>query len=179
MKLTSLLTEIQLEKGKWEIIPHNEIEQYEKRLFDLISKTYEKIGGHPNFQKPSDFENPKNDVEVVDVNSDNSPDAASISKKTSAGTKLVATAHDGSREAIRTVLRHKIELLNSSGYFAEVSGKLKDILLAHNVEPVNDEAVVRKVLSGKDIKWLGDGTYSRDIGGHEYIKMMVGKPNVK
>jgi hypothetical protein len=178
MKLTSLLKEIQLEKGKWETIPHNEIEHYEKKLLDLINIAYTKVGGNPNFRSPQDIRNPKNDYEVIDIDADNDIDAASISKKTPAGTKLVATAHDGSREAIHTIIRHKIELLNHVGYFSEVSGKLKDILLANHVQPVTDEEIVRKVLVGKDIEWLGDGTYSREIGGHKFVKMMVGKPRV-
>lgn len=178
MKLTDILAEIHLEKGKWEVIPHHEIEQYEQRLYDLIQRTYSPIGGNPNFKTPSDIKNPKNDYEVLDRDGDEQPDAASISKKTAAGIKLVATAHDGSRESVHNIIRHKVELLNRTGYFAEVSGKIKDILLKNNVPVVDDKDIVEKVLVGKKIQWNGDGTYSREIGGTVYTKMMVGKPRV-
>lgn len=176
MKLKDLIVELHLEQGKWEPIPHSEIEQYEKRLLDLIRLTYAPIGGNPKFSTTADIRNPKNDYEAFDKDGDEQPDATSISKQTPAGTKLVATAHDGSREAKHSIIRHKIELLNTTGYFAEVSGKLKDILINNNVPIVDDQTVVEKVLAGKQIKWLGDGTYSREIAGHTFVKTMVGKP---
>lgn len=178
MKLKDIIAEINLEKGKWQMIPHNEIEQYEQRILDLIQRTYAPIGGNPNFKTTKDVANPKNDYEVYDKDGDQVPDATSVSRKTPAGVKMVATAHDGSRDAIHSVIRHKIELLNTSGYFAEVSGKIKDILVNNNVPIVTDRATVEKALAGKTIKWVGDGTYSREIEGHTYVKTMVGKPSV-
>lgn len=130
MKLKDILNEVRLEKNVWTIIPHDEIEQYEKRLFDLIQTAYKKIGGNPNFSTPSDICNPKNNYDVVDVNDDDQPEAVNVSKKTSGGTKFVATGHDDSHDAKREILRHKIDLLNQPGYFAEVSGKIKDILIS-------------------------------------------------
>jgi hypothetical protein len=59
-----------------------------------------------------------------------------------------------------------------------VSGKIQDIFLSKGVPPVNDEAIVRKVLKGKDIEWHGDGTYTRNIGGELHKKMLIGKPRV-
>jgi len=176
MKLKRIVENIYLERGKWTLIPHEEIDQFEKRIFDLISAVYAPIGGNPNFKNPDDVKNSKNDYEALELDQDGQPEAVSVSKDVPAGTKLVATAHDGSKEAIRTIFRHKIELLNQTGYFAEVSGRVKDILLANNVPVVNDEETVKKALSGKNIEWHGDGTYTRDIGGMKYRKMMVGKP---
>ena len=178
MKLKDIITEIHLEKGKWTVIPHNEIEQFEQRILDLIQRTYAPIGGHPNFKTTKDIANPKNDYEVYDKDGDQQPDATSITKKTPAGIKMVGTAHDGSKDSIRTIIRHKIDLLNPRGYFAEVSGKMKDILVNNNVPVVNDQATVEKALAGKTITWHGDGTYSREIGGHTFVKTMVGKPAV-
>jgi hypothetical protein len=178
MKLKDILTEIQLEKNKWEIIPHNEIDQYEQRLYDLIHRTYSPIGGHPKFRTPADIKNPKTDFDVVDVNGDAQPDATLASKETPAGTKLVAMATDGSRDAVHDIIRHKVELLNQIGYFSEVSGKAKDVMFKNHVPIVMDKAVVEKVLSGKKIEWHGDGSYTREIAGTYYTKVMVGKPKV-
>ena len=48
-----------------------------------------------------------------------------------------------------------MDQLKSGGYYVEVSGKIKDIFKAKGVEPINDEELVRKVLKGKEIEWLG------------------------
>ena len=178
MKLKKILDEIRLEQNKWEVIPHNEIAQYEDIILKLIQRTYANIGGNPNFKTPADVRNPKNDYEVLDNNGDEAPEATVVSKNTPAGTKIVAAGHDGQRESIRTILRHKIDLLHTSGYFAEVSGKLKDILLNNGVPVVDDKDVVEQALAGKKIEWHGDGSYTREVGGIAYTKVMVGKPKV-
>jgi hypothetical protein len=41
---------------------------------------------------------------------------------------------------------------------------------------VDDEEVVRNVLAGKKINWLGDGWYERAVGGKKFKKRMFGKP---
>jgi hypothetical protein len=69
-----------------------------------------------------------------------------------------------------------VDKLKGSGYFVEVSGKMKDILMAKGLQPVMDEKAVRKALPNKEIKWNGDGTYDRKIGGTIHTKMMFGKP---
>jgi hypothetical protein len=178
MKLKDILIELALNKGEWQMVPHEEIAQYEQTLLDLINTAYKGIGGNPNFKTTKDIENPKNDYEVVDVDGDTEVDAASISKKTHAGIKLVATAHDGSNEAKKAIIMHKIDLLKTSGYFAEVSGKLKEILIHKGIPIIMDKDIVEKALAGKKITWHGDGTYDREIAGQIFTKTMVGKPKV-
>lgn len=176
MKLKQILNEIELEKNKWMLIPSDEVEKYEARLLSLIDTAYTKIGGNPNFKSVEDIRDKKNGYDVIDVNSDNLPDAVSVGKRTAHGEKLVATGHDGSKDAKRAIIMHKIELLKKVGYFAEVSGDLKDILISRGVSVVTDESVVRKTLVGKNIVWNGDGTYQREIAGHVFTKTMVGMP---
>ena len=176
MKLKQILNEIELEKNKWMLIPGDEVEKYEQRILSLIDTAYTKIGGNPNFKSVGDVRDKKNNYDVIDVNSDNSPDAVSVEKNTASGRKLVATGHDGSKDAKRAIIMHKIELLKKVGYFGEVSGDLKDILISRGVPVVTDESVVRKTLNGKDIVWNGDGTYQREIAGQTFTKTMVGMP---
>jgi len=76
------------------------------------------------------------------------------------------------------VVNHKAAKLKSGGYFVEVSGKIKDIFKAKGVEPINDEELVRKVLKDKEIEWLGNGEYKREIGGKVFTKALMGKPTV-
>ena len=64
------------------------------------------------------------------------------------------------------------------GHYIEVSGKIYDILKAKGVPVVDDEETVRGALKGKEIKWHGDGSYDRIIGGEKHRKVMMGKPNI-
>lgn len=180
VKLIDLLNEIDIPKGKWEPIPSSELKDYEKEIFDLISNAYAPIGGHPNYKSPGDITGSEGDAEyeVLDLDNDPEIDAVSVNKNKTGGKKFVATGHDGSSIAKSKVVNHKSKLLKQPGYYIEVSGKIKNILLAKGVEPITDEDTVRKVLKGKKIEWLGNGEYKRYIGGDLHTKMLMGKPNV-
>jgi hypothetical protein len=69
-----------------------------------------------------------------------------------------------------------VDKLKKGGYYVEVSGKMRDIFMAKGLVPVTDEDVVRRALKGKELKWNGDGSYDRKIGGAMHTKMMFGKP---
>lgn len=178
MKLSDIIKEMALPKGQWQPIPSSELKDFEDEIFDLISRAYAPVGGHPNYNKAGDVTGAEgsSEYEVIDLDSDPDIDAVAVSKDKSAGKKFVATGHDGSSQAKSKVVNHKAELLKKPGHYIEVSGKLKDILAAKGVEPVSDEESVRKILQGKDIEWLGNGEYKRVIGGQLHTKMMMGKP---
>ena len=91
---------------------------------------------------------------------------------------MVAMGHDGSSEAKSKVINHKVDQLRQRGYYVEVSGKMKDILLAKGLIPITDEETVRKVLKGKHLSWNPDGSYCREIGGCTHTKMLFGRPIV-
>lgn len=169
-----------LPKGKWQPIPSSELKDYEDEIFALISNAYAPIGGHPNYKSPSDVTGAEGSSEYEVINLDDDPeiDAVSVSKDKTGGKKFVATGHDGSSLAKSKIVNHKVELLKQPGYYVEVSGKIEDIFRAKGVEPVKDEELVRKVLGGKDIEWLGDGRYKRTIGGNEFTKILMGKPKL-
>ena len=178
MKLTDIINEMALPKGEWEPIPSSELKDFEDEIFDLISTAYAPIGGHPNYNSPSDVSGKEGGAEYVAIDLDNDPDidAVTVSKIRPAGRKFVATGHDSTPKAKSRVVNHKAELLKSPGHYIEASGKVQDILLAKGVEPITDEETVRKILQGKDIEWLGNGEYKRSIGGQTHIKMLLGKP---
>jgi len=180
MKLVDILKELDLPKNKWTSVPPAEIKDFEEQIYELIKNAYSSIGGHPNYSNASSVskESADTDFEVIDLDDDLGVDGISASKKTPAGVKFVATGHDGSRAAKSAVINHKAELLKKRGYYVEVSGKIQDIFLAKGVQPVTDEATVRKVLKGKDIEWHGDNTYTRNIAGELHKKMLIGKPRV-
>jgi len=180
IKLVDLLNEIDILKNKWVTIPASELKDYSEEIFKLIDNAYAPIGGHPNYKSANDVSGSESDAEyeVIDLDDDPEIDAVSAAKPKPAGKKFVATGHDGSSAAKSNVVNHKASQLKAGGYFVEVSGKIKDIFKAKGVEPINDEELVRKVLKGKEIEWLGNGEYKREIGGKVFTKSLMGKPTV-
>ena len=86
---------------------------------------------------------------------------------------MTVAGQDGSSDARKAVLTKMSSLLRTKGFYAEF-----DIDLANkmNLIPIEDESIVRSVLSPKEITWNGDGTYQRDIAGHIKTKVLVGIP---
>jgi hypothetical protein len=67
-------------------------------------------------------------------------------------------------------------MLKTPGNYVEVSGKIKDILLAKGVPVVTDKAAIEKVMGKKAINIQDDGSYTRYINGKETQKILLGKP---
>jgi len=180
IKLVDLLNEIDIPKNKWVTIPSSELKDYDNEIFKLISTAYAPIGGHPNYKSLDNVTGSESaaEYEAIDLDDDPEIDAISVAKEKPSGKKFVATGHDNTKASKSKVVNHKVDKLKSRGYFIEVSGKLVDILTAKGVEPIDDEEVVRKVLKGKDIEWLGNGEYKRKIGGKLFTKSLMGKPTV-
>ena len=152
--------------------------EYAKDIFDLIDIAYAPIGGNVNYKSAADVIGAESDADysIIDIDDDDDIDAVNISKKQPAGNKLTAIGHDGSSAAKSKVINHQANLLKQKGYYLEVSGKLKDILLAKGAPVVKDPEVIKKVLKGKEIKMNDDGTYERVIGGTKHTKTLVGNP---
>lgn len=176
MKLIDLLLE---KPGEWETLTPAEVEAHKDDIFALIDKAYSYIGGHVNYSSPDDVTGKEggNEYEVIDLNGDDELDAVNVAKPEGpSGKKFVATGHDGSPEAKREVIRHKIEMLKKPGFYVEVSGKIMDVLKNAGVPIVTDEKTIRRALSGKEIEMNADGTYDRMIGGHMHTKTLMGTP---
>jgi len=180
IKLVDLLNEIDIPKNKWVTIPASELKDYSEEIFNLIDNAYTPIGGHPNYKSADNVSGSESDAEyeVIDLDDDPQIDAVSAAKPKAAGKKFTATGHGGSSAAKSSVVNYKASQLKTGGYFVEVSGKIKDIFKAKGVEAINDEELVRKVLKGKEIEWLGNGEYKREIGGKVFTKALMGKPTV-
>lgn len=179
IKLKSLLSEI--DKNKWTKLTQSEKQQYKDEIFNLIQTAYAYVGGHANYKSSNDVTGSEGDAEyeVIDLDQDAEIDAVSISKKQPAGVKFAATGHDGSKPAKSAIINHKADLLKKFGYYVEVSGKIKDILISKGAPIVTDPEVIKKVLKGKEIKSMNpDGSYVRSIAGHDHEKIMLGHPKV-
>lgn len=180
MKLLDLL-EMSLPTQKWIKVKGKNLAEYRKEIFDLIQTAYKEIGGHAKYKSPNDISDKDAQFwELVDVDGDGEPDAVNVVKKKPAGMKSVGMGHDGSKPAKRVAVKHKIDTLKKPGWYAEMSGRILDIMLSSGVPPVKDKDLVQSVLGkSRPIEWLGDGTYYRKIGGKKHKKMMVGKPKAK
>ena len=167
----------ELPKNKWIDLDKKETEEYKEDIFDLIQKAYSSIGGHLNYKTPDDVTGSEgeSDYEVADVDEDPEIDVVSFSGKTPFGIKLKGMGHDGTKQAKRSVIKHHIDNLNSGGYYVEVSGRIKDILLDAGVPVITDKEKIEKILQGKNIEMNDDGSYQRVIGGEKHTKIMLGK----
>jgi len=173
----------ELPKDKWVSLSPSDLEAYKDDIFGLIQTAYSYIGGHSNYKSPDDITGAEasSDYEVINLDNDPAPEAVNVSKDKPAGTKFVATGHDGSSKAKREVIIHKIESLKKPGFYVEVSGKIKDILIKAGVPVVTDEDTIERALDGKDITIIpnGGGAYTRKIAGTEHEKILLGTPLTK
>lgn len=168
------------DKDKWIYLTDEEKEEFANDIFGLISNAYKDIGGHANYDSPADVTGDERDADymVIDLDDDPEFDAVKVSKEKAAGTKSAGMGHDGSGPAKSAAVGITSIMLKKPGYYIEVSGKLKDILVSKGVPVITDEETIRKVLKGKEITMNDDGTYNRNLGGEMHTKTMMGNPNV-
>mgnify|MGYP000029171316 CR=1 FL=1 len=165
-------------KNKWVYLTDEEKEEFAIELFDLIDNAYASIGGHPNYKSPSDVMGAERDSDymVIDLDDDPEFDAVVVDKSKASGVKGAAMGHDGSREARSLAVNFLAIMLKNKGHYIEVSGKLKDILIAKGVPVVTDKETIQQVMKGKNIEMNDDGTYQRMLGGEKHTKTMMGNP---
>jgi len=175
-----LLEDAGFEKNQWANLTKDEQDEFADEIFNLINTAYSDIGGNPNYKSSSDVVGDEADATymVIDLDDDPDFDAVKVSKSKSAGNKSVAMGHDGSKPAKSAAVNITAIMLKEPGHFIEVSGKLKDILIAKGVPVITDEETIRKALKGKEITMNDDGTYSRSIGGEMHTKTLMGNPSV-
>ena len=175
-----LLEDAGFEKNQWVNLTKDEQDEFADEIFNLINTAYSDIGGNPNYKSSSDVVGNEADATymVIDLDDDPDFDAVKVSKSKTAGNKSVAMGHDGSKPAKSAAVNITAIMLKEPGHFIEVSGKLKDILIAKGVPVITDEETIRKALKGKEITMNDDGTYSRSIGGEMHTKTLMGNPAV-
>jgi hypothetical protein len=163
----------------------NDIEQ---DVFDMIQKSYEKIGGHAKIQHPRDIGKEYPHWLVMDVDDDPEPDlirASSYSTETG-GLKGSVFATDGTQQAKTKLMGDLKDFHSQPGNWSEVSGAIANVLIKKlGLNVITDQEKVRKILGpSRPITWTGkntegdsmgvDGWYIRKIGGHEHSKIIVG-----
>lgn len=156
----------------------------EPELVNMTKTSYAPVGGHPKVNNVGDLSSEYSDWYVADIDSDPEPDLYVAGNQKSGGMKLGSTATDGSLEA-KVWLNKLKKQLYSNGWWAEVSDAPAHIALNKlGIKPVEDEQKVRSLLGDKQITWHGEhpegkfvgtrGWYSRDIGGKQHAKIIIG-----
>lgn len=157
----------------------------QKDIYDIIRSTYANLGGHPDFPNQSSVPHDNTNIKVTDTDAPDDADATILSKKTPHGLKVTALGSDGGNDAKRDLITKIVEMLGKDGNYCEMSGKIAAIVSSKGAKMVENEALVRKVLTGKQITWHGNhpdgvtagkGWYSRLLGGSPHVKAMFGKP---
>ena len=181
-------------KGQWTDVPTSDLDHdpdefdLTDELYELIATAYAKIGGHATIKGPKDIPGKFDQWTAVDLDDDPDPDALRVARTKPAGNKLTVSGHDGTRPAKDAYTDKTADMLKTQGYYAEMSHGIAHIMITrHNIESINDEETVKKVLN-KELKWIGphpdgkypgyDGWYIRTIGGKQYMKILLGKPNI-
>lgn len=156
----------------------------EHELIDMTKISYAPVGGHPKINNVGDLSSQYSDWYVADVDADPEPDLYVAGSQKSGGVKLGSMATDGSLEA-KVWLNKLQKQLYTNGWWAEVSDAPAHIALNKlGIAPVEDERKVRSLLGDKEIVWHGEhpegkfagtkGWYSRDIGGKQHAKIIIG-----
>ena len=157
----------------------------EPSIFDMISTSYEPIGGHARISSRTHVGNEYPEWVVADIDDDPEPDVAVIGQQSPAGgNKLGAAATDGTSKAKSYLNTLQSKLFKGGGWWSEVSGAMAHITINKlGVKPITDQKSVEKLL-GKPIKWHGkhpegkfpgiDGWYTRNINGRDFTKIIVG-----
>ena len=179
MKLRQVLNEdFNAPKKKWVIKKLSELDQdVLNEIWDMYEHTYKSIG--LIVKSLSELTGKYKVSLLIDVDKDPMPDAFTIYKETRFGNKMVLAGTDGSREGKSALVKHKLSSLKKSGWFVEASHRLAEIFVDNNINIVDTQEKVEKVL-GKKIKWLDDnGKYERTVGGSlKVVKQLFGKPKI-
>jgi hypothetical protein len=181
-------SKLELDDHVWtKINPHDHPELKEE-FFNLISIAYKELGGHTKIHTAEDIFSDPQWTYWKGIHLHGSPgaiDAILFGKVTKFGIKYAGVGHDGKKDSKTATLEEEADEFKALGHYAEVSGKLAEILLnKYKVPVVEKQEDVEKVL-GTKVKWLGRPTesivsgsswYERSIGGSTFEKIMVGRP---
>ena len=158
-------------------------EKLKYNLFDLVNDAYMTAlqMPHVGIKSVADVFKDKYDYwEAIDL--DEHPDAEVVIFGTRKnGIKISGIGHDGQPISKSILMRKKVELLNTKGYWQEASRKPAEILKHKGVPVVSDFKIIYKLIpKDKIVQTFSDGSYIRlrDDGSHSDREYLFGKPLV-
>jgi hypothetical protein len=163
------------QKQKYIEVPQSDINLFADKFAELIKNAYASKGG--NFEINSGNDILSGDLKfwmAKDIDDDPDADITFGGKKTQHGIKITTMGQDGSSESKKDAINKLIDLMNTRGFYIEMDLDLAQKL---NIPIIDDEDKIRTVLN-KNINYLGNGEYERQIAGHAHKKVLVGKPKI-
>jgi hypothetical protein len=179
IKLKDILKEAEakpIPKNKYVELDKEQLKYHAQTIFDIITASYKSKGGNPAIGSVSDIMG--GDISVwyaADVDKDPDVDTAVGVKKKPAGFKLTTFGQDGSPAAKKSVMDKVTQLLHTRGFYSELS---PDMAQKFHLDPIEDEDVIKSVIAKDDIKFTGNGLYTRSIDGVTRTKVLVGEPHI-
>jgi hypothetical protein len=179
IKLRDILKEFDakpIPKNKYVELDKAQLKQHAQTIFDIITASYKSKGGNPSIGNVNDITS--GDISIwhaADVDADPDVDTAIGLKKKPAGFKLTTLGQDGSAVAKKSVTDKVSQLLHTRGFYAELS---PDMAQKFHLEPIEDEESIKSVIAKDDIKFTGNGLYTRTIDGQLRTKVLVGEPHI-
>lgn len=161
----------------------NDFEQWYKKVWDLLSKSYEDIGGIKTYHSINDFYRKQHLIELI-VDENSNLLACATYRRIEGSLKLVATGCDQTQKgklALQQIIQNNI--INADlQYWAEVSGAIEYYFKKHNGYPMpNTLASEILQISPNQITLSKTDKvhYDRPIGpnGEIYTKMIFGIKN--
>lgn len=148
-------------------------------IWNMYVKTYGQEGLAFNAKNTDDLQQKYNSIFLMDVDKDKIPDAFIIYRKTPFGNKLALSGNNGSTSAKVAFIKKLTELMKTHGWYVEASKKIEKFMISIKAPIIDDEQIVRTVLN-KDLNWLNNGYYERNISGIEgkVTKRMFGNPKI-
>lgn len=166
------------QKNKWEVLSKENRKYLSHELWELVDLAYQPLGGHVRVNNPDSVINdPDLDFwTAVDIDKDPKSDVVIFSRKLF-GNKVSGWGHDGSKEARKELMSKLTSLLNTEGFWIEVSGRPAEILRKSNCRYSNKEEV-QKIFSDSEIRWRGNGLYTRILpdGIETEPEYLIGRP---
>ncbi len=158
-------------------------EQHRQEIYDMITKSYAKIGGFSGLGSESKEESDSIHSEISDTSNiikgvkRNGKLTAINFYKNQYGRKSYISATDGTPQGKQDWLKIKLEDHEQQRAWGEASGAVEHIYnkIGNPVIPID---IASKIIN-KPITPLNDGEkYSRKIGGKEHIKTAYGHPKI-
>lgn len=153
-------------------------EKHRQEFHDMLRKSYETIGGYSGLASGSKEESDSihNDITHSLIKATRRDDKITSLRlyKKSHGRKGIAIGTNGTPQGIRDFRKGATEDHTQKRSWSEVSGAPEAISRRMGV-PVVDSSHAKR-LTGKDVTVIDNERYSRKIGGHDKVKVIMGHP---
>jgi len=153
-----------------------EMEKYIDVIWDILQKSYKDIGGFLTARDKQELIQKTGLAKIV--RRDGKIVAVALYKDNQ-GRKVIGGGTDGSEQGKKDLKKIMYDDMKLKRAWAEVSGAMEHILTKYEGVPIPNE-YAEEILGKKILKKNPDGYhYTREIGGKEVEKMLIGTLDTK